>query len=550
MPEPLIRAFEARDYDGVRAGFRWPEPARLNIATEICSRWAAAEPERIALIQLGADGVVTKWPYGALEEKSNRLANALRAHGLARGDRCAVLLPQSAEAALTHLAVYKLGAVALPLFTLFGEDGLAFRLEDAGARMLVTDRANLPKVLAIRDRLPALETVFCVDGFPEAKPEGVLGFWDELEKGAAGVEPAEIGPEDPAFICYTSGTTGPPKGAMHGHRVLLGHLPGVQMWLEGVPKPGDVAWTPADWAWMGGLCNMMMPALHYGIPLVAHRMAKFEPEQAFGILERFGVTVGFLPPTALKMMRTVRNPERFDLKLRAIGSGGESLGAGLLDWGRSALGLTVNEFYGQTECNLVLTNNGAIMPAKPGSMGRATPGCEMAVIDSDGAALPAGETGEIAVRRPHPALFLEYWGRPDATADKFVGDWMRTGDEGRMDEDGYFFFNARTDDVISSAGYRIGPGEVEDCLTGHPAVAMAGVIGVPDDLRGEAVKAYVVLREGEIGDKALVEDLQAHVKTRLSPHEYPREIAFIKALPMTATGKIMRRELKRRRADG
>ncbi|MEM1420335.1 MAG: acyl-CoA synthetase [Pseudomonadota bacterium] len=542
----MISAFDVDSYETARAQFRWPQPARLNLATELCERWAATEPSRIAILDLDADGGVAEWRFGALNEKANRLANALKAHGLERRDRCGVLLPQSVETALCHIALYKLGAIALPLFTLFGEEGLEFRLGDAGAKMVVTDAANLPKLLAIRDRLPALETVFCIDGPQDG---AARGFWETLDRGADRFETVETGPEDPAFICYTSGTTGPPKGALHGHRVLMGHLPGVQMWLEGLPRLGDVNWTPADWAWLGGLCNVMMPSLHYGVPLVAHRMGKFDPEKAFHIWQRFGVTVGFLPPTALKIMRTVEAPERYDLKLRAIGCGGESLGAELLEWGRETLGLTINEFYGQTECNLVLCNNGALMPNKPGSMGRPTPGHDVAVIDSAGKSLPAGEIGEIAVRRPNPAMFLEYWNRFDATKGKFIGDWMRTGDEGVVDEDGYVFFNARTDDVISSAGYRIGPGEIEDCLTGHPAVAMAGVVGVPDELRGEAVKAYVVLREGQAADAAQIESIQTYVKTKLSPHEYPREVAFLEALPMTATGKIMRRELKRRHIE-
>jgi acetyl-CoA synthetase len=305
-------------------------------------------------------------------------------------------------------------------------------------------------------------------------------------------------------------------------------------------------WTPADWAWMGGLCNIAMPALRYGVTLVAHRMEKFDPERAFALMARMGVRNTFLPPTALKLMRAVEKPERFGLKLRSVGSGGESLGAGVLDWGKGALGLTINEFYGQTECNLVLGNCASIMAVKPGSMGKPFPGSDVAILDCEGNELPAGEAGEIAVRRGDAAMFLEYWKAPEKTAEKFAGDWMRTGDEGMMDEDGYFWFASRADDVITSSGYRIGPSEIENCLVGHPAVAMAACVGIPDPVRTEVVKAFVTLTPGVASSVTLEAELIAHVRTRLSPHVAPRSVAFVDAMPTTATGKIMRRELRAR----
>ncbi|MEO0913113.1 MAG: AMP-binding protein, partial [Pseudomonadota bacterium] len=272
-------------------------------------------------------------------------------------------------------------------------------------------------------------------------------------------------------------------------------------------------------------------------------MPKFDPEQAYRVMRDLGVRNTFLPPTALKLMRQA--PPQVPPTLRSIACGGEALGAELLEWGKAVFGLTINEFYGQTECNLVLANCAEIAAPKPGSMGLAVPGKEVAVIDAEGHVLPEGETGEIAIRRGDPAMFLEYWKAPEKTAEKFAGDWLRTGDVGRKDGDGHFFFSARTDDVITSSGYRIGPTEIEDCLAGHAAVAMAAVIGVPDALRTEAVKAFVVLRGGR-GDAALAEELIARVRARISPHVAPREVAFVDALPMTATGKIMRRDLKER----
>ena len=532
----------AGDWQGLRDQHRWEMPARYNMAWDMCEKWAEAEPGRLALVYLRSDGAVREYSFAQLSRASNRFANALAGHGVARGDRVAVLLGQAPETILAHLAAYKLGAIALPLFTLFGEEGLEYRLANSGAKALVTDAANLAKIAAIRDRLSGLETVFTIDG----PGPGALDFWVELGKARDGFEMTNTGPEDPAFICYTSGTTGPPKGALHAHRVLLGHLPGVQVTHVFFPQPDDRMWTPADWAWMGGLCNIAMPALRYGVPLVAHRMEKFDPEYAFELMARMAVRNTFLPPTALKLMRRVERPERFGARLRSVGSGGESLGAGVLEWGKGALGLTINEFYGQTECNLVLGNCASIMAVRPGSMGKPFPGSEVAILDRAGDPVAPGEAGEIAIRRGDAAMFLEYWNDPSRTAEKFAGDWMLTGDEGVMDADGYFWFASRTDDVITSSGYRIGPSEIENCLTGHETVGMAACVGLPDPVRTEIVKAFVTLAPGVDGTDALAAELIAHVRTRLSPHLAPRLVEFIATMPTTATGKIMRRELRAR----
>ncbi|RED13810.1 AMP-binding protein [Pontivivens insulae] len=520
-----------------RAAFRWPEPERYNIAEETCERWARVAPDRIALTYLRPDNEVRAYSYIQLSRASSRLANAFAARGVRRGDRVAVLLPQTPETILTHLAAYKLGAIVVPLFTLFGEDGLAYRLGNAGAKVVVTDRANLPKIAAIRDKLPELDFIYSID----EREAGSYGFWQELGKAADACTVAATGPDDPAFISYTSGTTGPPKGALHAHRVLMGHLPGVETHHEGLPQPGDTLWTPADWAWMGGLTNVMLPALAYGVPLLAHRMAKFDPDHAFWLMQQMSVRNVFLPPTALKLMRQSSGWA----DLRSVGSGGEALGADLLDWGRARLGTTINEFYGQTECNLVLGNMASLDAPRPGSTGRAVPGSDVAIVDAQGQEVPRGDEGEIAVRRGDRAMFLEYWQNPAKTDEKFVGEWMLTGDIARMDEDGFVFFSARTDDVITSSGYRIGPSEIEDCLNGDPDVTMAGVIGVPDAVRTEAVRAYVVLRDGaEAAGKA--DSLKSRVRERISPHVAPRDIVFVDDLPMTATGKILRRDLRQK----
>jgi acetyl-CoA synthetase len=553
LPEPGAPLLApGKDWAAMRAGFRWPALERFNIYQAICGRWARVEPERTALRILRPDGDSREWTYGELDRASARFANALAARGLRRGERVGLLLPQTQEALITHLACYRLGAVVVPLFTLFGADGLRYRLADSGAAMVVTDADNLPKVLEIRGELGELRTVWSVD----RPTDGAWGFWQELAKGRDAQTPVDTLADDPAFISYTSGTTGPPKGALHAHRVLIGHLPGFETHHDFAPKPGDACWTPADWAWLGGLANIMLPSLFHGIPLLAHRMAKFDPERAFDIMARHEVRNAFMPPTALKLLRQVPDPRgRFDLKLRSVGSGGEALGEALLDWGREALGVTINEFYGQTECNLVLGNCAAVFPPRPGSTGKAVPGHEVAVIGADGAVLPDGETGEIAVAAPDPAMFLGYWGLPEKTAEKFVTgpdgrEWLRTGDVGRREADGSFFFASRTDDVITSSGYRIGPSEIEDCLTGHPAVAMAAVVGLPDPERTEAVTAVIVLAEGAGESDALKGELIERVRARISPHVAPRSVHVAAELPITATGKIMRREVKRGLMEG
>ncbi len=524
----------------MRRNFRWDLPAAYNIAQGCCTAWAMSGPDRVALTHLAADGGQQVWTYGMLEAASNALANAFAARGVGRGDRVAILLQQGPEVLITHFAAYKLGAIALPLFTLFGEEALSYRLSDSGARVVVTDGANLQKVMALRGDLPELAEVYSID--PATSP--VRDFHGEIAAGSADFTPVSTTPDDPALLVYTSGTTGPPKGVLHGHRVLLGHLPGIEVHHEFFPQKGDCGWTPADWAWVGGLLNMALPCLHYGVPLISRRMRKFDPDEAYQLIIRHHMRNLFLPPTALKLMQQVEVPEGVDI--RSVSSGGESLGAPLLAWAQEALGCHINEIYGQTECNLVISSQGGGGHQKAGFMGPAVPGHEVAVIDAGGQEVPAGEMGEIAVRRPDPVMFLRYWNKPEATAAKFTGDWMRTGDLGVRDADGYFRFASRDDDVITSAGYRIGPSEIENCLGGHPDVVMAAVIGVPDAMRTEVVKGFVVLRDGAQWE-GLEAALIARVREKVSPHVAPRMIERVESLPMTATGKIMRRELRGRR---
>ncbi len=532
-----------QSYDEVYKAFRWEVPEFYNIGVDICDKWAAHK-KRLALIYLDEKGQVVRYTFRDLKRYSNRLANGFTAAGIGRGDRIGILLPQCPETAISHIAAYKVGAIAIPLFTLFGTDALVYRLSNSQAKALVTDGNNLDKVLEIWPELPQLKTILVTGG---DKTDKILDFWDTLEMGSSEFHPAKTRADDPALIIYTSGTTGPPKGALHAHRTLLGHLPGVEFPHNFFPKENDLFWTPADWAWIGGLIDVLFPSWHHGIPVLAHRAKKFDPEEAFHLIAKFDVRNAFMPPTALKLMRQVSDPRsRHRFRMRSIGSGGETLGEELLDWGRDVMGLTINEFYGQTECNLIVGCCADIMEIRPGSMGRAIPGHVVDIVDARGNPMATGTVGEIAVQRPDPVMFLEYWQKPGATADKYVGDWLLTGDMAKKDADGYLWFNGRKDDVITSAGYRIGPAEIEDCLMKHPAVALVAVVGSPDEVRTEIVKAFVVPKADVTPGADVADDIKKFVKKRLAAHEYPREVEFVAELPMTATGKIMRRELKKR----
>ena len=528
-------------YDDVYGRFRWAIPSIYNIAVDVCDRHAD-DRSRVAMVYEDDTGSVSEHTFAEFRARSNQLARVFAGLGIVRGDRAGIVLPQRPETAIAHLAAYKLGAVALPLSTLFGPEALEYRLRDAGAKIVVTDGENLERVLAVAKDLPALTTVVSAD---PADADGVVEYAKAIARESDSLEPVATAAEDPAILIYTSGTTGPPKGALHAHRVLLGHLPAIEFYHEYFPQPGDRHWSPADWAWAGGLLDVLLPSWHYGVPVVAHRPKKFDAERAFDILARHRVRNAFLVPTMLKMMRSVGDPRgRYDLRLRSMFTGGEAVGEEVIRWSREALGVTPHEGFGQTEVNLVLGNCSLLMPVKPGSMGRPVPGHAVEVVDDAGAAVPPGEVGEVAVRRPDPVMFLRYWNNEKATREKFVGDWALTGDLARKDEDGYFWFVGRKDDLISSGGYRIGPSEIEDCLHGHPAVALAAAIGAPDPVRGEVVKAFVQLHPGGAATPELARELQAWVRTRLSAHEYPREIEFIQAIPVTTTGKVRRADLK------
>ncbi|MEP7209158.1 MAG: AMP-binding protein [Casimicrobiaceae bacterium] len=538
-------------YAAIHAAYRWEVPGTFNIAEACCGRWAG-DRARFALYWEDESGERTAHTFWDLQREANRLSNALAARGVGRGDSCAIVLPQRPETVIAHLAVYQLGAVTVPLSFLFGPEALQYRLDNAECRVAFVDRQSLPNLAPIRDALPRLRHVIGIDG---ADAPFVTAWDDFLADAATRFTPVTTAPTDPATLIYTSGTTGPPKGALMPHQCLLGNLPGFTHSHDGFPQRGDLFWSPADWAWTGGLMDALLPTLYFGQPILGYR-GRFEPERAFRLIERYQVRNAFLFPTALKLMMKAypRPRDHFDIGLRSIMSAGEAVGTTVFEWARDGLGVTINEMFGQTEMNYIVGNSHRLWPAKPGSMGRPYPGHRIAVIDDAGTERPVDEVGEVAIHRvapdgqPDPVFFLEYFRNSEGTARKFTGDWCRTGDLARRDADGDLWYQGRTDDMFKSAGYRIGPSEIENCLVRHPAVANAAVVPSPDSTRGHVVKAFVVLAAGHAATAALEQDLQQHVRKYLAPYEYPREIEFIDALPMTTTGKVQRRVLREREA--
>jgi acetyl-CoA synthetase len=564
---------QADHYAALHAGFHWQVDEHFNIAEACCSRWARAEREtpgaikKIAIREHGTRATTVFHTYQALQAGADALSHVLAGLGVQRGDRVAIVMPQRLETAVAYMAVFQMGAVAMPLSMLFGPEALEYRLQDSDAVVAICDESSIDSLKSIRGNCPALRTVVAAG---TAKGKGDVDYETSLAAHKRAFTAVKTKADEGAILIYTSGTTGPPKGALLPHRGLIGNLPGFicsHNWFgfdgKTNKKSDAVFWSPADWAWTGGLMDALLPSLYFGRPIVAFN-GRFSPELAFSLMADQGVTHTFLFPTALKaMMKAYPHPrEHFKLKLQAMMSAGEAVGDAVFAYCKEQLGVTVNEMFGQTEMNYVVGNCSRLWPARPGSMGKAYPGHRVAVIDDEGNECAVGVPGDVSVNRydihgkPDPIFFLGYWKKDEATRGKFTGDWCRTGDLARRDADGYLWYEGRADDVFKAAGYRIGPGEIENCLVKHAAVANAAVVPKPDKERGAVVKAYVVLAPDLIAerpgatlararfDEELTARLQAHVKTMLAPYEYPKEIEFIDALPMTTTGKVQRRVLR------
>lgn len=539
----------ASQYEALYQQFHWEVPKEFNIAQVCSQRWAndAEHASHIAVYFEDIKAHSETLSYAQLQEQANRLSNVLVMRGVKRGDIVAIILPQRPETAIALIACLQMAAIAMPMSFLFGPEALEYRLQHSEAVALIMDETGLDAYQQIRGNCPSLQTVIALD----CNTPGALDWRDALRQISGEFEMATTLAHDPAILIYTSGTTGAPKGALIPHRALIGNLTGFVASQNWFPQDGDVFWSPADWAWTGGLMDALLPTLYFGKSIVGYQ-GRFSAETAYYLMEKYAVTNTFLFPTALKlMMKANQAPrEKYQLKLRAIMSAGEAVGDAVFMWCESALGVTPNEMFGQTEMNYIVGNSSQLWPAKPGSMGRPYPGHRVALIDDAGTEIADGETGEVAVNRydihghPDPVFFLNYWKNPEATTSKFTGNWCRTGDLALRDADGYLWYWGRADDMFKAAGYRIGPSEIENCLLKHPAVSNAAVVPKPDKERGNLVKAYIVLCSGVVATDQLIAELQKHVRGQLAPYEYPKEIEFIAALPMTTTGKVQRRILR------
>jgi acetyl-CoA synthetase len=542
------------EYDELVDAFEWEIPSKFNVATYVCDRWANEYPDRVALRIKDDPRGQGEYTYGEIQTAANRLANYLSEQGIERGDRVGVNVPQKPEAVIAHVATWKLGAVSVPLSTLFGPDALEYRLGDCSASTCVIDESTIDVYREVCDDLDDMSTALTVgDVDPQA---GETDFWSALEGYSGEFETATVDADHDLTIFYTSGTTGEPKGVRHAHRMLIGHLPLFASWFTNLElTEDDVYWTPASWTWMGGLGIVVLPGMFYGASVVGWNK-QFEGTDVFGLIEEFGITNYWIPPTALRMMMQEDElAEQHDVSsVRTITSGGESLGETIIDWVNETFeGASIHEGYGQTEANMTVGGCEPLGAMKQGKMGKAAPGQEVEILDPETAEPldEPGDVGEIGVRyEGNPVCLKEYWNKPKQTAAKVQNGWLLTEDLGTKDEDGFFEFVSRKDDVIISSGYRIGPEEIEDSLAGHDAVADAGVIGVPDDKRGEIPKAYVQLTDGYEASDALADTLQQHVKDRLAKYEYPRRLEFVEQLPKTATGKLRRADLETRHEDG
>ncbi|MCT9096324.1 acyl-CoA synthetase [Haloarchaeobius sp. HME9146] len=542
------------DYEALRENFSWDDiyaeadwdaPDRLNIGHEVCDRHAE-DRSRVALYYVGTDGETETVPFWELRDRSNRFANVLD-DLVDEGDRVFSYMPRVPEHYVALVGTLKTGAVWGSVNERFGPDGISYRLDDCDAKVVVTTAKNRDTIDRALEDAPSVEHVIVLSRDGRGIRQGDISFRAAVEDASREYEPAETGGEDDALLYYTSGTTGLAKGVQHKHRWVAG-VAATQRFAVDL-QPEDCYWSTGDLGWLTGPINTL-GAWFWGATLFTYE-GEFDPETWADLLDEYPISVLFSVPTAYRMLRA--NEEVLDgksLDLRHALSIGEPLSGGVVEWAEDRLGVTVHDTYGQTETGNMIINNYPTMDVKPGSMGRPLPGIEAAVVDPEtGEELEPGETGEIAQRGDYPCFFAGYWQKPEKTEDCFVNDWYLSGDLAHVDEDGYFWFEGRADDVILSSGYRIGPFEVESSLGEHPAVAEAAVVPKPHEERGNIVKAYVVCTDEYEGSDALVTELQNHVKDELSAHEYPREIEFVEELPKTVTGKIRRTELRDRTDD-
>ncbi|MBO8162170.1 MAG: acyl--CoA ligase [Brevibacillus sp.] len=508
-------------------------PDYYNFAAQV-DEYAQAHPDKAALIVASEEDSSITLTYAELAAYSSRIAHALHSLGIERGDKVLVLVPRGQEAYGIYLALLKLGAVVMPGSEMLRSKDIEYRVNHAGAKAVIGFSGVIGEVDAIRSTCPTLrQFIACA-----AEAEGWLSLEGLLEHADDTFPNANTRSDELAFLSYTSGTTGGPKGVMHVHGWPLAHLAvAATHWLD--VQEDDLVWATAGPGWAKWVWSPFVSVLGRGAAAFVYR-GRFSPETYLKLLEQYPISVLCATPTEYRLMAKVSDLERFRLKaLRSACSAGEPLNREVIDRFRRVFGVTVRDGYGQTE-NTLLVGTFVGMEPRPGSMGRPSPVVKVAIIDEAGNPLPTGEVGDIAIDRNMVALFKGYWNDPERTARAFRGDWYVTGDQGRMDEDGYIWFEGRADDIIISGGYTIGPFEVEDALVKHPAVAECAAVASPDPERGHVVKAFVVLKKGHTGSEELVRELQDHVKQLTAPYKYPRKVEFVADLPKTTSGKIRR----------
>src|SRR3954453_8439964 len=524
-----FRKYELGSYEEMCAAHEWEVPERYNIATDVCDKH---ERDRLAMVWEDWQGNERRVDFGELQDLSNKFANVLEAHGVEREDRVATLLPSLPETAAVFIGTYNRGAILLSMSVLYGDEGIEHRLRDSQAKAVVTDAKN-------RDRIP--------EGLVEEVLVLEEGLMDELESASAEYDVADTAADDPAQLYYSSGTTGKAKGILHAHRYLLAHE---EFEFCHDVRDGELFHGSGEWAWAAGICPLLGPWRYGAVQFVYARKGGFDPEEQLRQLSKHGVQNMFTTPTALRAMTAVSDAgSKYPMQLRITCSAGEPLNPEVIRWFREQFGITVLDYYGLTE-SYPLCGNFPTVDVREGSMGLPIPGWEVAILDEDEKPLPPGERGEICLKaRSNPHYPLGYWNRPEDTETEFGGEWFHTKDAAQSDEDGYYWYAGRADDVIISAGYRIGPFEVESACVEHPAVREAAAVASPDEKRGSIVKAFIVLAEGHSGTDETADGIKKFVRERHSAYAYPREIEFVDDLPKTLTGKIRRIELREAEAE-
>ncbi len=517
----------AASYEEAGERHRWEVPPRYNIASDVCDRHPR---EKLAMVHEDPEGRVQEVTWGQLQDDSARFANVLSALGVQAGDRVVMLLPPTPLTAAAFFGAWKTGAILLSMSVLYGDEGIRHRLTDSQAKVLVTNQANADRIeRSLVEHLLILDQAL-------------------LERGSTTFTTRDTVADDPAQLYYSSGTTGLAKGILHAHRYLLAHEEFV--YCHDV-RDGEVFHGMGEWAWAAGICPLLGPWRYGAVQAVLQRKGGFDPHQQLEFLSRHKVTNVFATPTAIRSMMSIPDAAaRYPQKFRIVCSAGEPLNPEAIRWFREQYGVTVLDYYGLTE-SYPLCANYPFMEVREGSMGKPMPGWEVSILDEDERPVTPGERGEICLKaRSNPHYPLGYWNRPpEDSQEVFGGDWFHTKDAARQDDDGYFWYEGRADDVIISAGYRIGPFEVESACLEHPAVAEAAAVASPDERRGNVVKAFVVLVAGHEPSDQLAEDIKAFVRDRHSAYAYPRLVEFVPDLPKTLTGKIRRIELRQREQD-